>query len=73
MQRAAVARAPPLRAARLDEPAGVDAALGDRGADRAAQLATEAVEVLDRQLGREARGGDPGLPQRLVGEQVADA
>ena len=36
------------------------------------QDAAQVVELLDGQLARRAARGDPGLPERLVGEQVAD-
>src|SRR5918994_7679584 len=61
-----------LRAVR-DDLAGVDAAAGDRAARGLAQLAAQGVEVLGGQLAGRPRRARARLPQRLVGEEVADA
>src|SRR5436190_10422551 len=68
----ATARAVAAAASGLDEAAGVDAAEADRVAGGRADGAAQGVEL----LGRELSGGDPwaepGAPERLVREQVAD-
>src|SRR5579875_1457163 len=69
----AVARADLLLAARAHERARVSAAPADRLAQRPAQLAPQAIELIDRQRSRVAARREPRLPQDLVGEQVADA
>jgi len=49
----------------------MDAALADRRAHRGAQLPSQAIEVLVRQLRGETLRRDPRLPENLVGEEVA--
>src|SRR3954454_17086354 len=71
--RGAAARAVLAGPAVADDLAGVHAATLDRAPDRHPQLAVQgrglvAVEVLGRYAGRHR-----GLPERLVGQQVADA
>ena len=60
-------------AAGLHEAAGVDAAVADRVARGGAQMAAQEVELLGAQLSRDPARGEAGAPERLVGEQVADA
>ena len=63
----------PSRPRALTNVARVDAAEPRGRPHRAAQLAPQAVELGIAQVARRARGGEPRLPERLVGEQVADA
>src|SRR5215213_6273539 len=70
---AAAARAGAAAAARLHEPACVDTALADRIPGRRAQRAPQPVELLCGQLARHAARREPGAPERLIGQEVADA
>ena len=55
-----------------DELAGVDAALADRVAGGGAELATQAIQLRLTERAGQAGRGDAGLPEGLVGKEVAD-
>jgi hypothetical protein len=56
---------------RRDDVAGVRAALGDGRGQRGLQRAVQPVGILGLQVIHRRRRRDLGLPQRLVGQQVA--